>query len=1321
MSLISTQRPDCHLVDLMTTREQEILPLLAEGLSNREIADRLMIGYTTVKWYNQQIYDKLGLEQSYRKRRWAVHCARQLGLLPNSQNGEPALVLVGDNPYKGLDAFQTEDAHLFFGREAFTNQILEQIQDHGSAQRFMAVVGPSGSGKSSIVRAGLIPALRSNRLPNSKDWAIVTMFPSVNPFFELETALHGIAQRQQPDVLKMLQRDARGLARVSSLILPEDQPLLIIIDQFEELFTLVERPEIAQQFMDLIYAAVTDPRSMVRVIITLRADFLDRPLMYPDFSWLIQKQHVLVVPLNPEEMERAILLPAQQANVTIESAVIAKIVAEAHEQPGALPLLQFTLTELFDNRVGNTIDLRTYDEIGGLLQTLAAQADKVLASLESEHQHVVRQLMLRLITLGEGTEDVRRRVPMSELRSMHVSSAALDYVIQFLTANRLLTVDMDPSTRTPTVEVAHEALIREWAALRQWLDESRGDVRMQRLLSIAAGEWNRHERDVSYLMRGGRLAQFHTWQESTTLALTQLETEFLTASIAERERQRRLQRVRRNVALAVAIAAALVMGILAILANSARNQAELAETDARQQAGVLLAAQAESELANGYFDRAVLLALEALENYPYSPQAEHALGQAVSYNRALQQYALHTQAITSIAWSPDGTRVATSSTDNTVQIWDAATGEQRLRIALPEGITGNVFDWALAVKWLPGGDRIVVLTGDRFLLGSQDFDMSIWDVDTGEQIDSTELENALPPTAGEDSITSAAHYTTGQAIAVSPNGRLATVGGNNTAVIWDAAFQNPALLLEGHSLAVNSVDWSPIESQIATASEDGIVRIWDADTGESLAVLAADDVAVNQAMWSPDGAFIAAALDSGEVNIWNVVTGDPVETIQTNGGIVWSLAWSPDSAFIVTGTNDAVIRKWDVATGDMIVELRGHQNFISHLAWSPSGDILASAGAGGIARIWNTAPSTAWLSLPYPYTGELDWSSDGRRLAASIGDWWAGATTADVAIWDVQDRRLLHDQVFVRDGWYVLQPVYSPDDRLLLIRAGAGPLLSVALPEAETAISIVDPETGELIQTLIHDGSSIIRAADWSPDGKYVVGGIGSGTLVVWSVETGHSIYTSECGEWVNSVSWSPDGTWIAAMCQISGTGQFENQVQVFNALSGEVLITIHDADPLAIAQFVRWSPDSTRLVSTGGNDEIGSQSNPVIIWDATTGEKLLSMARHSGQVWSADWSPDETRIVSGSTDDTTRVWDAATGAELLTLSTPNNWLAAPEWSPDGQYVAVSRFSFDEPGGVEVWRAWQSADELLAYAQDCCVFRDFTAEERETFGLSESG
>ncbi len=581
-----------HLIEPLTTRELEILTCLSEGLSNREIAERLIIADTTVKWYNQRIYDKFSLERPYRQRRWVVHCARELSILPALDKDAEAAT-PGDNPYKGLDAFQQEDASLFFGRETFIELLLTRLGENGNTPRFLAVVGPSGSGKSSVVRAGLIPALQDDRLPGAATWAVATMFPRVNPFHELELTLHAIAEKHQPDLLALLQRDAYGLVRCAPLILPKDRPLLLIIDQFEEIFTLVDDTTLARRFMDLIYAAVTDPRSAVRVLITLRADFLDRPLMFPDFSWLVQTRTVMVGPMAPDDLERAITLPAEQAHVSIEPGVVARLVAEASEQPGAMPLLEFALTELYDARIGRTITMHAYEEIGGLRQSLAEQAERVFADLDDAQQEATRQLFLRLITLGEGTEDVRRRVSTRELATLDVPAETTEHLTHFLAANRLLTLDLDPTTKEPAVEVAHEALIREWGRLRAWLDESRTDVRMQRLLTSAVHEWHGHEREVSYLMRGAKLAQYLVWREATDLALTTEEKRFLDTSLAEHDRQRHRRRIVRNLGLVTAIVVTITMAALAFWANSQRSRAEdekrhaqVSEQEALRQASI---------------------------------------------------------------------------------------------------------------------------------------------------------------------------------------------------------------------------------------------------------------------------------------------------------------------------------------------------------------------------------------------------------------------------------------------------------------------------------------------------------------------------------------------------------------------------------------------------------------------------------------------------------------------------------------------------------------------------------------------------------------
>jgi WD40 repeat protein/DNA-binding CsgD family transcriptional regulator/tRNA A-37 threonylcarbamoyl transferase component Bud32 len=1318
------------LIEPLTDRELDVLRLMAEGLSHGEIAQKLVLAVTTVKWYAQEIYGKLGVSS----RRQAVVVGQRLGLLEGAAERRDIALpdwMVGHNPYKGLAAFQQADAPDFFGRETLVEQLVSRLQDTNGLARFLAVVGPSGSGKSSVVRAGLLPVLKQGVVPGSDNWFVVDVLPGTRPLDKFEVALGRIATQHLLGIMEQLQRDAYGLVRVADLVLPEDGQLLLVIDQFEELFTLVDDPAVTRHVLDLIYAAVTDPRSRVRVIITLRADFYDRPLMYPDFSELVRRRTEVVVPLTLEELGLAIVKPAEMAGVTVEPGLVAALVAEVHEQPGTLPLLEYALTELFDRRQGRTMMLAAYQAIGGALGVLTRQADEVYEDLSDAEQDTARQGFLRLVTLGEGTEDVRRRVLVSELSAITTPRDGMQEVLDLFGEYRLLTFDRDPATREPTVEVAHEALIQRWERLRGWIDASRADIRQQRLLAAASAEWEHAGRERSYLLGGSRLAQFEDWAARTDLALTPGEREFLDTSVVEQRAQQARRRRFRRMALAAVSAVAVVMTVLALWANSQRSRAEdekqnaeTAREGAQRQAAILLAAQAESELESGFYDRAVLLALEALENYPYTPQAEHALGQAVSYDRALQQYTGHTSAVTSVDWSPDGTRIASSSVDNTVHIWNPTTGQPIMVINLPKGITGNIVDMALAVKWSPDGKQLLTVSGDRFWLGSQDFDLILWDATTGEQVAAVEIPNQAEPAAGEGVSTSAVHYTTGAAAAFAPNsGHLATVGGDNTALIWDAALTQQELVLSGHEDAVNGVAWSPDGTRLATASEDGTARIWDAQSGEERLVLAGHAGAVNQVIWSPDGTQLATAGKDGTVRLWDTQSGQMVQMIEPGAGIVWSLSWSRDGSLLVTGTDDAQIRLWEIDSRKVVAELNGHTKFVTYLAWFAVDNRLISAGADGKVRIWNAAPSTAILSLPKSYYGScfFDWSSDGHYLSVTAGDWWANTAPGNLAIWDVSTGQpVVENLVPMTEDWHWCYATFSPDDQLLL----AGGMKAFGDFTGASTAYVLDARTGENIRTFTVDenrGAGFVRTLAWSPDGAQVAAGIAlTGTLAIWDFQTGDLLRSLTCGDWVLEAEWSPDSTRIAVNCAVQAATPFQGWIEVRDAVTFDLLFTLPDPNPPAGYMSLDWSPDGTRLLTTGGSDEYGTQDNPVRIWDGNTGEELLAILRHSGQVFWGSWSPDGSRVVTGSSDDTTRVWDAETGAELLTLSTPNNWLAIPEWSPKGDLLAVGVFSFDTPSTpVEVFRVWQSTEELIAYARECCVFRELTPEEREQFGLPE--
>ena len=441
-----------------------------------------------------------------------------------------------NNPYKGLRSFDVVDAGDFFGRERLVERLIARLGLSGTRGRFIAVVGPSGSGKSSAVKAGLLPAIRQGAVPESGSWFPIGMTPATNPFEQLEDALLGVAVDPPASLLEQL-AGAEGLQRAVDRVLPEaGSQLLLVIDQFEELYTQVE-PATASRFLANLVAAVTSQQSRVRVIVTLRADFYDRPLQQRDLGELLRNGTEIVTPMTAHELEHAITRPAERHGVPFDPAVVAALVREVTDRPGALPLLQYTLTELFDHRRGDRIDFATYEELGGVSGTLVKRAEGLLASLGDGADEVGRQVFLRLVAFNEGGEDTRRRVLQSELEDLGVDRLALHSVLTTFGRHRLLSFDRDPVTRSPTVEISHEALLTEWTRLRNWIDGARDDVHIQRRLAEAMREWVAADRNDGYLLRGGLLQHVHDSVATTSVQLSVPERAFLETSIAERDRE----------------------------------------------------------------------------------------------------------------------------------------------------------------------------------------------------------------------------------------------------------------------------------------------------------------------------------------------------------------------------------------------------------------------------------------------------------------------------------------------------------------------------------------------------------------------------------------------------------------------------------------------------------------------------------------------------------------------------------------------------------------------------------------------------------------
>ncbi|MEM7287292.1 MAG: hypothetical protein AAF480_13145, partial [Actinomycetota bacterium] len=512
--------------------------------------------------------------------------------------GSATLIAMGTNPYKGLRAFQESDADDFFGRERLVDRLLEQLRQDAPESRFVAAVGPSGSGKSSVVRAGLLPRLRAGAIPGSHEWFITTMTPGANPFDELEAALSRVATAPVTGLVEVMRSDPRGIARAIGTVLPDEtSELLLVVDQFEELFTLLEDEVARQRFIEGLHAAVTDPKSRLRVMLTIRADFWDRPLRYPEIARILERSAVTVVPLAADELEKAIVIPASRVGVELEAGLASMIVADVRDQPGGLPLMQYVLTELFDRNVSGLMRIDTYRELGGVPGALANRAEELFESADDDDRNAIQTLFTRLVTPGEGADDTRRKAPRSEL-------AAAAHLIDGYGAARLLSFDRDPASREPTVEVAHEALIRSWPRLRSWIDEDRDGLRILRHMTTTARDWNERGRPEAELYRGGRLEAASAWAHGRPDSLTAVEREFLDQSDAraraEHEAELRTNRRLRRLLVGAAVFAvvSLIAGLLAAQqwsrANDETTRADERAAEAEQQQALAEESQAEA-------------------------------------------------------------------------------------------------------------------------------------------------------------------------------------------------------------------------------------------------------------------------------------------------------------------------------------------------------------------------------------------------------------------------------------------------------------------------------------------------------------------------------------------------------------------------------------------------------------------------------------------------------------------------------------------------------------------------------------------------------
>jgi WD40 repeat protein/DNA-binding SARP family transcriptional activator len=1171
---------------------------------------------------------------------------------------------VRHNPYKGLRAFTESDADDFFGRDAVVAQLLSRLRADGYGARFLAVVGPSGSGKSSVVRAGLVPALRAGAVPGSDKWFVAQLVPGGRPFDELATALRHIAV-DAPDDLATRLAGPEGLSGVLPQLLPDDADLLLVVDQFEELFTLVADDDRRLRFIAMLVGAVNGPSSRVRAVVTLRADFYDRPLEQGELGALTRARTEAIAPMTAAELERAITAPAERAEVTVERRLVAQMVADVVDQPGALPLLQYALTELFDRRYDAMLTVASYRDIGGVAGALARRAETTYVGLREAGQRACRDLFLRLVTPGEGVEDTRRREEVAEVTAL--APDTMPGVLDAFGDARLLSFDRDPETRAPTVEVAHEALLREWRRLRGWIDAARDDLRTHRRLQTAAADWTAADRDPSYLATGAQLAQYEVWRASSGLTATAQEQQYLDASVAHRDRaaaeetsrrQRELDLERRSVGrlrilVAVLGVAALVAGGLTVVAITqgrraadqtvrAQDEALRAEREARVATARELAAAADANL-DVDAERSMLLAIAAIDatrsaGQPVLRQAEEALHRAVGSSRAI----LRVRGIGgSLDWSPDGETFVTEGADvppddernGVIDVRDAETGAS---VHSWRGHDADVSD----VIYSPDGTSLLTAGDDGAL--------RLWDPATGEL-------RAEYVEGGTDE----APQVLGASF--SPDGR-------HVAGVW-------------------------------VSDDRDVLRVLDADTAE--VTVEVEDIGTPlesyRTAFSPEGDEIAiGSWDRGRVEVYDTITGERRRALAA--GPDTGAAWSPDGKLIAaTGAGDAAVYVFDADSGALRFTLTGHAAGVRHIDWSHDARRLASAGGDGTVRIWEV--SDTGVTEEAVLAADLGGGAFGVAFSPDADAVMSGdATTSTVLGWDVGNAPPGEVASFpapsaawttivpASDGSQVVAPGtrnaasswiarsgenashYGRNQPGVAVAAGTG---LIAAAGDNNVVRGWDAGSGDQLFAVDPPDPErpLVVGVDVSRDGAAIAAGYFAGRAVVYdaSGRDRASYEVSEDGHTVENVAVSPDGAMVAVIEYRGqdGSGQVTlwdpERREVVYAIDGAALSATfsHDGGMLAIAQrdgtATVWNVDDATLIATASG-HVGPATNvafdstgatiattgfdgTVRLWDAKTGAARLELPGHDAESWDATFLDDNRLLATIGSDGVGRVW----------------------------------------------------------------------------------
>ncbi len=1139
---------------------------------------------------------------------------------PDRGTGERAGIVNEDErpPYMGLSSFSPDDASNFYGRESEAEACVNRLR----VQALLAVVGPSGAGKSSFVQAGVIPAL-------PEGWRAITTRPGPTPLAQLQSRL----EREGIQVGNLRQQLEEGTDSLGELLLSvaidRGEKLLLVVDQFEELLTLCLDPEEQRLYAEGLMRAARYDHIPVRVILTLRDDFLLRAQQLPALRERLGQSLQLLATPPLDDLERILIEPARRAGYEFEDPELPReMVTAVAGESSALALLSFTAFKLWElrDRHFRRLPRRAYETLGGVGGALAQHAEETLGNMPMERQGLVREAFRQLVT-ADGTRAILTR---RELGQMLGDSEQADSALEELIRARLL-VTSEGEGGENRVEVVHEALLLSWPRLVRWQREDAEGARLRDQLRAAARQWVERDQPSGLLWRGDALLEYRVWRSRYRGSLTQDEEAFARASVNDETRGRR----RRSGAL-VAAFVALTVGLVVLFHMNQRADDERDRANVEKERAAAFADQSEQRLLDLYFQqgRQALLSGDAMQAFVYlaelrrkgvdTPGLRFLLARASAGVRGeLASMDEHGDQIFSVDFGPAGSRVLTSSADKTAKVWNPDTGEVLFTLTGHDG-------WVWVARFSPDGSRIVtagwdgqvkvwdaasgkliwsrnhggrmrlaefIADGSKVLSSSSDRSSKIWSADTGQLLTTFALEPEGRMIAAE----------------VSPDGNyLVASSMSGVAQAHDLATGRVTATMSGHKGIVPAIAISPDSQLAVTSSRDRKARLFSTRGGELKRVLY-HSAEVNDAAFAPDGSRVVTGSEDRTAKVWDVDTGELLLGLQGHTSGISAVAYSQDGSRIVTAGRDSTMRSWDARTGLPLWTFLGHRDALWGLDLDLAGNRAVTISFDGTARIWDLRLTQHLVELQSP--------------PGQVGE-------VVSAVFHPRDGRI----------------ATAHDDKIVRLWSSRG----------------------ELVQELTAEHPQ--NSVSWSPDGAHLVS-TGRAAATVWNVETSQptSKKIADRGEVVNHAAYDPLGERIAI---VGDNGMAELR----DASTGNLLMALEGHQGKVL--FVAFHPVENRVVTAG-------EDMTARIWDAATGAQLQVLRGHALQVNSVRFNRQGTMLVTAGSDSIAKVWTAS-GEPVATLEGHSDALSRATFLADGQLVVTAAYDssvrvWDARSGQQVW------------------------------------